>query len=27
VDTESLLAALAKELSGQRWDPEQAAWK
>ena len=27
VDTESLLAALAKEFNGQRWDPEQAAWK
>jgi hypothetical protein len=27
VDIEGILAALAKELNGQRFDPEQAAWK
>jgi hypothetical protein len=27
VDIEALLSALAKDLNGQRWTPEQAAWK
>lgn len=27
IDIEGILAALAKELKGQRFDPEQAAWK
>lgn len=27
VDVEALLSALAKDMGGQRWDPEHAGWK
>jgi hypothetical protein len=27
IDIEAVLAALAKEFGGQRWEPEQSAWK